>query len=146
MTGHEDEPTAAERRLHERARRAEVRPARSAMIWLVGLALIVLGGLGVLIGATLLEDLTSHGEEGAIVALTATAVLVAGIQVVSGAGVLAGGGWAPQAARAVCVVAVVGEVVSLLNEGPPAAVLGILVNIVLLVALSGEKVRAWCGG
>lgn len=146
MTGHDDELTPAASRLRDRARRTATRPARSAMIWLVGLALIGLGGLGVLIGVTLLEDLTSHGEEGPVVALAATAVLVAVIEVASGIGVLVGAGWSPHAARAVCVVSVVAGVAGLLNEGPPATMIGILVNVVLLVALSGEKVRAWCGG
>ncbi|MEV4510059.1 hypothetical protein AB0K00_13980 [Dactylosporangium sp. NPDC049525] len=146
MSGHDDELTPADRRLLDRARRAAVRPARSAMIWWVGLALIVLGGLGVLISAILLEDLTSHGEEGAVVAVTATAVLVSAIEVASGAGVLAGAGWSRNAARAVCVLSILAGLVGLLNGGSPATVLGLAVNFVLLVALSGEKVRAWCGG
>ena len=83
--GEHDELTPADRRLLARARRDAARPARSAMIWSVGLALIVLGGLGVIISATLLGDLTSHGEEGVVVALAATAVLVSAIEVAGGA-------------------------------------------------------------
>ncbi len=145
MTEHEDNLTPAESRLHARARRTEVRPVRSATIWLVGLTLIGLGGLGLLISVTVLNDLTSHGEEGPVVALAATAVLVAAIQVASGGGILAGAGWAPNAARAVCVAGLAGGVIGLLNGGPPATMIGILLNVALLVALSGDSVRDWCG-
>lgn len=116
--GEHDELTPADRRLLARARRDAARPARSAMIWSVGLALIVLGGLGVIISATLLGDLTSHGEEGVVVALAATAVLVSAIEVASGAGLLAGAGWSRDAARAVCVVSLLAGLVGLLNGGP----------------------------
>jgi hypothetical protein len=147
MAGHDDEEqTPADRRLHQRAIRTGARQDRSAAVWVVGLALALLGGLGLLVSATLLHDLVSHSDEGAVVALAATAVLVSVIEVAAGIGVLAGAGWSRGAAQAVCVAGLLAGLVGLLNGGPAATALGLLVNIALLVALSGEKVRAWCGG
>jgi hypothetical protein len=145
MSGFDDDVTPADRRLRDRAQRIETPRARTPVIWVVGLAVIVLGALGLLISITLLQDATDHGDEGALAAIAATSVLVSAIQVASGIGVLVGAGWARHAARIVCVVNLLSGLFGLLNGASPVTVLGILLNIVLLVALSGEKVREWCG-
>jgi hypothetical protein len=138
----EEELTPAERRLRKRT---VARPAtRSGMIWVVSIALVLLGALGALISGTLLEDLTSHGDEGLAVGAAWLALLLSTVQAASGIGVFVGASWSRDGARSVCVINLVVGLFLLLNEGGPATLLGLCVNFVLLVALSGEKVRAWC--
>jgi hypothetical protein len=139
----DEELTPAERRLRSRP---VVEPERTAVVWVVAIALVLVAALGIVVGALIFQDLTSHGEEGASVALAATAVVLAAIQLASGVGVFVGAGWARPAALILCVVNLIAGLLSMLDgTSPPATLLGLVVNFALLLALSGEKVRAWCG-
>jgi len=120
-------------------------PRRSGMIWFVALPLGLLGLLGVIISGKLFDDQISHGEEGFGPAVAAIAVLVSVCQVACGIGLFVGAGWSRNGARTVCVINLVAGLFVLLNGAAPVAAVGLILYFVLLVALSGEQVRDWCG-
>jgi len=139
----EDDPTPAER--HPRNRPTVSKPRRTGMIWFVALALSLLGLLGVLISAKLFNDQISHGEQGFGPAVAAIAVLVSVCQVACGIGIFIGAGWSRNGARTACVINLAAGLFIVLNGANPAAAVALIFYFILLVALSGDQVRTWCG-
>ena len=115
--------------------RFKARPARSGMIWSMSLAVALLSAL------TGFAGLYVYDQEPLVGALT---VLLAAFQFACAVGLFAGAGWSRNGARTVCVLHLLGGLFVMLNAPSIYALAWLAVNFVVLVALSGEKVRDWC--
>jgi len=112
--------------------------------------LIVIGALGVVLSLLLvsvLGDATANGAQVSGVAefLVFAQLAVSGAQIVSGAFVLPGRHWARTLGITMTSLNLVGGILSLFSAGAFALV-GVVLNVVLISLLTGRDVRYWCGG
>ena len=129
------------------SRPAPPRPeTRPPSVWVVSLLLVLFGLLGALLGAYLLEDAVSHGEEDEVVAAIVFSLLMSAAQVAAGIGVFVGTAWGRKAALTVCGLTIALVVVAAATDsmGSGQAWTAVAVNGALLFALLGEKVHTWC--
>ncbi|BCB77196.1 hypothetical protein GCM10022251_57150 [Phytohabitans flavus] len=123
------------------------RPAtRPASVWVVALLLVLFGALGAVIGALVVEDAVSHGEEARVVAAGVFAMLLAGTQVVAGVGVFVGWAQGRVLAMLVCVANVVLVILAAATDrlGSGQSWLAVAFYGALLFGLAGPKIHAWC--
>ncbi|GAA4703377.1 hypothetical protein [Phytohabitans rumicis] len=119
---------------------------RPPTVWVICLLLAALGLLGAFIGALLLQDAVSHGEEDEFIAAVVLSLLLSATQVASAAGLFFGRRWGRTGALFVCaahiVVIIVGAATDSLGSGQAWS--GVAVNGALVFALLGPKVHDWC--
>ncbi|MFI6757667.1 hypothetical protein ACIBF5_00790 [Micromonospora sp. NPDC050417] len=117
-------------------------------MWVVSLLLVAYGLLGTLLGAMLLEDAISHGEEDVVILMAVISLLLSAAQVTSGIGLFFGARWGRTGALTVCGINVLAVAVAAANDGVGTAPawIAVAVNAVLVFVLLGEKIHGWTGG
>jgi hypothetical protein len=123
---------------------------RPGQVVIGSIAMVVVGLLGVLttwLLLSLLNDAADHGEsvKSWLYGLCYLQFVVSGTQIVSGVVVWFGRQpWARTAAIVICVLNLLGGVVSLFSGNCLPAIFNVILNIALIRILSSDDVHDWC--
>jgi hypothetical protein len=115
----------------------------------VAAVLILFGALGIILGVFDIYVLNSHLSRGKVISGEARVAVYAALalgllEIVVGSFVLrpGGRGWIRSAAIAICALGVVGDIASLAS-GTAQTVVGLVVNIAIIVALTRNQAKEW---
>ena len=116
---------------------------RPRQVTIASVLLVIFGGLSLMLAMLLLSIVNDEsGVPAWLYVLVYAQFLLAGLQVLSGVFVWLGKAWARTAAMVVCVINLVGAVLSLVSGAIPQAITGAAVNIALLWLLAREEPSA----
>jgi hypothetical protein len=118
-------------------------------VWAASVVLVVFGVLGLLTAMLLLGAANSdadHGRDvpGALYALIYVQFALSALQVASGVLLWRGVSWAIGLATVICVINIFGNILSLFAGAILQAILGIVINVVIIKNLRSEEVAEWC--
>ena len=124
--------------------RPQIRPVA---IWVITVALLLIGLLFTYAGVTVFADAIEHGDEDAQFPALLAALLGV-LTILFGGALFFGASWGRSGALVVCGVTFVGAVVGLMTEAisTGAAMIVFAVTLCMFFALLGEKAHAWTGG
>jgi hypothetical protein len=122
----------------------QIRERPRQVSWLAAL-LVVFGGLSLMLATRLLSIVNDESDLPAwVYVLVGVQFLLAGAQMLSGVFVYIGRAWARRVATVVCVINLVGAVLSLVSGAIVPAITSAVVNIALLRLLRSTDVAEWC--
>jgi hypothetical protein len=123
--------------------------SRSGKVWIASIVLVLFGLVGLLAAGLLLmaanEDVR-HGRDvaGVFYALVYIQFGLSTLQVTSGVLLWLGVRWAVGLATAICVINMIGNVVTFFAGAFLPASIGLILNLLLLRLVRSDKVAEWC--
>jgi hypothetical protein len=118
---------------------------RPRQVTMTSVLLAIFGGLGLMMAMLLLSIVNDESDlPGWVYVLVYGQLLLSGAQILSGVFVYLGRSWARKVAVVICVINLVGGVLSLFSGAILQAITAAAVNIALIRLLTGNEVTEWC--